>query len=400
MTASGLSSVVVVGLCLGCIGCSSAAHENGEPDEMHSSAPAELLRLSQEAQAAIGLETETVRQASLHDSLPATGWLVVPPGREAQIKAAAAGFCLPVNDRSPLEIGTRVAENQQLASLRVFVSPQEAAQLVVAKEEADILINQSLVSLRLAEEQLDRVRKTPQVVSGTRLIELEEIVERARVAHREAQEKLPFLPTEPYAETLDLKTVSITSPLAGQVTAIHVVPRQLVVAGDPLWTVADWFVLWLRVPVFAGDLPSLHDDEPALVTIPGSITPIATRRIARVPPGDPGRRTVDVYYEVENPSNALRPGQAVSVALPVGETTQRAVIPRSAVVWDGLSNPWVYVRIPPDAFRRQRVELGQAEGDVVSIKRGLREGQEIVTIGAESLYGEEFKEQIQVADED
>jgi len=103
-----------------------------------------------------------------------------------------------------------------LASLQVFLSPQEQAQLVAAKEDADATIEQSRITLRLIGDQLERYRTAKESISGARLVELQELHEKAQAALREAQEKLPFLPAEPYPPQLGLKPVEISNPLAGR----------------------------------------------------------------------------------------------------------------------------------------------------------------------------------------
>jgi hypothetical protein len=52
-----------------------------------------------------------------------------------------------------------VTVEQSLGTLRIFVSPQEEAQLAALKEEADILIQQCAASLEAAEARLNRVEQ-------------------------------------------------------------------------------------------------------------------------------------------------------------------------------------------------------------------------------------------------
>ena len=108
--------------------------------------------------------------------------------------------------------------------------------------------------MQMAEAQLKRYEHAKDVVAGVRVNDLRETYERAKVAYHEAQEKLPFLPKEPIEYPVNVESVPLAAPIAGRITALHVSPRQLVVQGDPLWTVADWSRLWVRVPVFEDDL--------------------------------------------------------------------------------------------------------------------------------------------------
>ena len=82
------------------------------------------------------------------------------------------------------------------------------------------------------------------------------------------------------------------------------------------------------------------------------------------------------------------------------EQRNEIVVPRSAVIWDGMGSACVYVVEPEQTFRRQRIRVGTRSAMTSSSSDGLAAGQSVVTVGAEALYGEEFKGQVQVLDDD
>jgi multidrug efflux pump subunit AcrA (membrane-fusion protein) len=136
------------------------------------------------------------------------------------------------------------------------------------------------------------------------------------------------------------------------------------------------------------------------VTSPGAAAlPLSAPRVAAPQRTDPTRRTIDFYYRVQNAGGTLRPGQAVAVQIPVTESVERLVVPFSALLWDGHGNTWIYVRDGENAFRRRRVEAGRRLGDDIVVERGATEGAEIVVVGAQVLYGEEFKSTAPVDDD-
>ncbi|MBD3672196.1 MAG: efflux RND transporter periplasmic adaptor subunit [Planctomycetaceae bacterium] len=383
-------------------GCSSQEESEleAEQEELLSESSA-LLTLSPQAQKMIGVKVAPIEKKLLPSAIRSNGWVLTKPGKEAVIKAPSAGYFIPLDEEAALEIGTQIASEQPLGKLKVFLSPQEEAQMVLAKEEADILINQSRVTLRLAEQQLERLKKTPEgTVAGTRLMELEETVERAKVAYRESQDKLPYLPKEPYGANLELKEVVIESPQTGRIISQEAVLGQFVTQGDPLWTVVDWSTMWVKIPLFVDDVFKILPEEEIEVTLPGLPTTFAARPVNVTQSTEPGRRTIDLLYEIDNTSGLLRAGQPVEVRLPTQQATEQLTVPRSAIVWDGFGNAWVYVRVNEKSFRRQQVELGDLTDESVVVTRGLKEEQQIVTVGAEALYGEEFKGQISLEDDD
>jgi len=392
---------VLLAIAAALAGCRQAADEaSREAVEEASQSFAGSVTISEDGQSAIDLDTEAVVRREVRDVFLATGWLAAKPASEVIVKVPATGF-VTLWEADPISLGESVRKDQTLAELQVFLSPQEQAQLVAAKEEADILIQQSLASLELAEAHLKRLEESASdSVAGTRLMELRNVVAHSRAAEREAREKLPFLPPDPYEEEMKLKPVALIAPLGGRLTNVNFAPRQLVVQGDPLCTIADWSRLWIRVPVYAPDLDRIDRTDLANVVVPGGERLRDAKPIDIPQAMDPGKQTIELVYEIENTAGELRPGQAVSISLPRADLTQAIVIPRSAIIWDGMGNSWVYVRTAATSFRRRKIELGQLLDDSQVVRRGLNEGDEVVIVGAEALYGEEFKWQLQAEDDD
>jgi RND family efflux transporter MFP subunit len=391
--------IVVVAIFLPVTGCHSSADKVPQESGPHSSASSDL-HIAAESQSAIGLKTAKTEPTSVPQTIPATGWLMARPPGEIVVKAPSTGF-VTVNSGSPLSVGLLVKKSERLGSIQVFLAPHEQAQLVAEKADANILIEQSQATAQAAEDQLKRIEKSAvEAVPGTRIAELKETISRARAAERHAREKLPSMGSAPSGEGVQLSEVPVEAPIAGRLINVHVAPKQFVVQGDPLVAIADWSRLWVQVPVFAADGARIDRDIPATVTFPGRKRAYDAKSVNAPQPYEPGKQTVAILYEIENPTDEFRPGQAVSVSLPIDKESAALLVPNAAVLWDGMGNSWVYVRTSKTSFRRKKVELGRLFGDKAVVRRGLKEGDDVVTTGAEALYGEEFKDQIHAGDSD
>jgi RND family efflux transporter MFP subunit len=378
-------------------GCDRGSKPTASSEESQPVA-AGVVRLSRETQERLGIEVDIASRREVRDTLATTGWLEATSGSEVTVKAPLAGFVTESRGQRLPTLGQVVDKKERLVSLQVFLTPLEIAQLVSSKEDVDIAIEQSRVSMKLAQEQLERLASARDAVPGTRLADLKEIYERSKAAYNESRDKLPFLLQEPYDELALAKPVPVDAPISGSVLAIYVAPDQFVIQGDPLWTIADWSTLWVRVPVFETDLPHVSQTEAAQVAVPGTLARTPARPVKALHATRPRSRLVELLYEVPNPNLALRSGQAVSIELPLGSVAEQVVIPRSAVLYDaGVA--WVYVRNGED-FRRQRIETGRLLDRDIVVTRGLAGGEEVVSIGAESLYGEEFKTALPRDDDD
>ena len=389
--------------CLAMFVCLAGCSRKSKPDiveEATEPSASGVVRISRELQEQLGLDLREAGRREVLSTLPATGWLQTPPGKEAIVKAPVAGFVSETAGRDLPRLGQTVDKGERLVALQVFLTPQEISQLVSNKEDVDIVIEQSRVSMKLAQEQLERLAAAKDAVLGTRLADLREIYERSKAAYQESRDKLPFLLQEPYEGLALVKPVELNAPLGGNVLNVHVAANEFVIQGDPLWTIADWSTLWIRVPVFESDLPAVSRNDVAQVAVPGTLQRLPARPVKVLQATKPLSRTVDLLYEMSNADLALRVGQALTIELPTGEPVEQVVIPRSAVLWDGLGTAWVYVRFNGESFRRQKIETGRLLADEIVVTRGLAGGEEVVAVGAESLYGQEFKGMIPKDDDD
>ena len=354
-----------------------------------------------EKQERLGIIVAPVHSKTVRATIPAVGWLAAPPATETIIRAPVAGFVMSHPNQKWPTLGEEISPGNTVAQINVFLSPQEVSQLVQAKEDNDIQMQQALVTMQLSEAQLKLVSSARDAVTGVRVDQLKEAYERSKAAYKEAQDKVPFLIQEPYENGVLVKPVRIEVPTTGRILRVHCAAGQFVQSGDPLWTIADWSTLWLRVPVFDGDARMIDPAQPARTRNGGSRA-ITTAAPMTVPTEmKPGTRTVDFYYKLANPDWKLRVGQSLAVELPTTENRRALLIPRSAVLYDGFGQAGCYApQADRTQFRRKRIELGSRHQDVVVVLRGLDADDFVVSVGAEQLAAEESKADLSVEDDD
>jgi multidrug efflux pump subunit AcrA (membrane-fusion protein) len=99
---------------------------------------------------------------------------------------------------------------------------------------------------------------------------------------------------------------------------------------------------------------------------------------------------MDLFYELDNADGKRRPGEKVSVRVPLQGETESSVVPASAVLYDIHGGTWVYENTAPQTFTRRRIEVRLvSDGDAI-LARGPAPGAKIVTAGAAELFGVEF----------
>jgi len=107
-------------------------------------------------------------------------------------------------------------------------------------------------------------------------------------------------------------------------------------------------------------------------------------RIARIAPSvSATSRTLTVEAEVENGSGALKPGQFATVRINQSRPAPVVFVPARAVVSEaGVSRVFVI----KDGHAEQRVvQTGQTESDLIQVKSGVSNGEQVATSNLEKL---------------
>jgi len=175
--------------------------------------------------------------------------------------------------------------------------------------------------------------------------------------------------------------------------ALQTAQARRALLGAPLFDAVRKDVLWVRVSIYAGDLTQVSSEAPARVSRLGSKTNDAFRTARPVVvPFSPSTAPamVELFYELDNTDAKLRPGEKVSVMVPLRGEIESRVVPASAVLRDIHGGTWVYANTAPQKFTRQRIEVQFINDGLAVLSRGPGLGAKIVTAGAAELFGVEF----------
>jgi multidrug efflux pump subunit AcrA (membrane-fusion protein) len=183
----------------------------------------------------------------------------------------------------------------------------------------------------------------------------------------------------------------VSAPFDGIVQRVSAVQGQTVAASAALLEIAQVDTLWIRVPVYAGDVDAIDATRPVAVGKLGATDPPKyARRVTAPLKGDPAAASVDLYFELPGAGVSLRPGERVLVELPLRSTEKGLVVPVAAVLYDIHGDTWVYEDLGGNAYARRRIEVARHAGEHAVVTRGIGEGALVVTAGAAELFGTEF----------
>jgi membrane fusion protein (multidrug efflux system) len=186
---------------------------------------------------------------------------------------------------------------------------------------------------------------------------------------------------------------TIRAPFAGHLGIRQVNLGEVLDTGQPIVSLQalDPIFVNFQLPQQAlgrlkpGLLVRAGDNASSATVIEGAITAVN-------PEVDPATRTISVQATIDNQQERLRPGMYVSVSVVLPARQSVLTIPATAVVYAPYSDSVFVIESREDEsggrqqiLRQQLVQLGEKRGDFVAVRRGLEQGQSIVSTGVFKL---------------
>lgn len=378
---------------------SPTAAKPAAPAKIKPATEADLatVELTPEAEKRLGIALADVERKPVPRTSTYGGEVIVPPGRLVVVSSPFTGTLHAPPDGGVPVPGSRVKEKQSIFLLVPILSPEARATMAPMLIEAEGQVKTAQESLHIAKVNLDRAENLVRDRLGGQaaLVDAKAQHDLAQAQLKAAENRREILAkVASDAETGTMHTQTITAPAAGTIQNLHAQAGQKVAAGAMLFDVVSLDPVWVKVPVYVGDLDRIAADKEAKVGglsgIPGAADRPA-QPVPAPPSGDPIAVTVNIFYEVANAERTLRPGQRVGVTLPLKGDEESLVVPRAALLRDIHGGTWVYENTGPHAFSRRRVAVDRVVGDVVALASGPKPPAKVVTDGAAELFGEEFK---------
>lgn len=187
------------------------------------------------------------------------------------------------------------------------------------------------------------------------------------------------------SEAAPVSTYSIWAPFDGTILDREmIVPGVAVDTTHRLFTMANLATVWVEASVHEGDFNLLGRSgaggkirfrSPAYEDLVFDGEVIYSGDLV-----DEKSRTVKLLAKAENPDRLLKPGMFVEVEIMNPRDEAAAQVPASAVLTEE-GRSFVYVKTSAEKFVRREVVPELPRGGVVTIRSGLKEGEEVVVEG-------------------
>ena len=326
---------------------------------------------------ALGIQTAPLQ--SLTGALKATfpAQVVVPATADQVVSSPVAGLVvqLLVRENQPVRPGTplvRIASPElgQL-QLQLLQTTSRARLARQAAQREQQLFDEGIIAQRRVQE------------SQAALMEADAALNQARAALRLSGMTAAAI-TGIAATGKAQDGVTLTAMQSGIVTEIGVKPGQRIDAATALLHVARLDSLWLEIQLPVSESKSW----PAGTQVNVQNRNVTARIQSVSPMVSPGSQTVLLRAIINGKSgaaNGLRPGEFVTVELPVAATQGEQDVPLSAVAHDG-NQAYVFVRTA-DGFEARPVKVMASAAQRMRVQAAFKADEQIAVSGIVALKG-------------
>jgi len=246
----------------------------------------------------------------------------------------------------------------------------------VAEAKAQLTRAQSRREVLEAENQLKRGQTAVEVAQS-----------RIRLADAAYQARLQQLGTV----ANDRGLVTVVAPISGTVADREITPGESVNAEKALMSLLNDSRVFATANIYEKDLNQVKQGQEVRVKVANLPDRTFKGKIALIGSSVSGEtRVVPVKAELDNINGELKPGLFAELEILTDKTATNILAIPSAAVVDVSGKKTVYVP-NGNAYQAVEIELGQTAGYLVEVKRGLFEGDLIVTQRAPQLYAQSLR---------
>ncbi|MGC2657495.1 MAG: efflux RND transporter periplasmic adaptor subunit [Bryobacteraceae bacterium] len=245
------------------------------------------------------------------------------------------------------------------------------------------LVKEGALAQRLADDaKVALVEAQGQYDNAHRhLASLESVSRAAQI--RTAQSQVDAAKAHYDSSQAQVEYSDVHSPISGVVADRPISDGEMANAGSPLMTIVDISEIVARVNVPATAVAHLKVGDVANVTSPeggveGKVTVIS-------PAVNPQSTTIEVWVQVRNPHEELKPGTTASASIDAGSISDALIVPASAVLASDEGGSKVMVVGPDSVVHERPVKIGVRQAENIQILEGVKAGEQVVTVGGVGL---------------
>lgn len=177
-----------------------------------------------------------------------------------------------------------------------------------------------------------------------------------------------------------VRNIEIKSPIDGIVSAQNVKIGQIVQQDTNMAEISTMKYFYAEgMAYLSDDISHIKVGDAAKIKIEGTHDDVNGRVKSFSPVVNPENKTKSVLVYFESTDDHIFPNMHCEMTIYMGEGEQALQIPQTAVLGE-FGNYFVFLK-HDNHFDRQEIEIGSKNNEMVEVKAGLHNGDEVVTQG-------------------
>ncbi|MDY0290028.1 MAG: efflux RND transporter periplasmic adaptor subunit [Sphaerochaeta sp.] len=202
----------------------------------------------------------------------------------------------------------------------------------------------------------------------------------AKVGDKVDKEKL-LARIDPSRAGVVYKESEVRAPVSGTILAVNFAKGSSVSAQGPLFRIGLLDALEVEMDIAERFVGSVRVGTRAVATFKAYPGREFAGEVTRLSPVlNPTSRTLEIGIRLEDPDLLIKSGMFPTVTILTDRLTDRLVIQRSSVLYEG-NQAYVYAVGKDNLAKKEYIQLGLVVDDKAEVLSGLAEGQVIVTQG-------------------
>ena len=175
----------------------------------------------------------------------------------------------------------------------------------------------------------------------------------------------------------------VRSPISGVISDRPLNIGEMASAGSALFSIVDISRINARANVPVHEAALIRVGRPATISEPNGEL---TGKVTVVSPAvDPNTTTVQVWVEVRNKGEVLKPGVTAQLSIDVGEIDNTVVVPAAAILSAEDGGDKVMLAGADGLAHESKVRVGVRTADEAQILSGVKPGDRVIVEGALGL---------------
>jgi cobalt-zinc-cadmium efflux system membrane fusion protein len=360
-----------------------------EKKEKHHGEHSNTIILSIESINQINLKTELVKNQSFSGYLSVPAKVLTNQNNEAQIGSLIQGRVKNVL----VQVGDYVKVGDILMTIEGLEVGEIKANYLIAKANMDY-----------KKANLERHQKlfNEKIVSQKSLLECKAEYEKALAEFNAEDKKIHSIGLRD-EDVTEAKigdehisgTLPIKSSISGIVVERNVVIGQFVETTTNAFKVINLNSIWIDGQIYEQDIEKINQETKTHFTTSAFQNEIFTGKIKYIGQTvNEQTRTITVRGEFPNVKNKLKPQMYGELKIPLNTKSNAILIPDESVVTESEKS-YVFVQINDTSFEKRNIIVGGLYNNLFEVKKGLREGEKVVSKGVFYLKSELKKDELE-----